>query len=237
MGPAFSNSVSSHDAERIEMTRRLIFILLLCAIPARATAQRNEAAVSGIGVVALHLPDNRYEGGPYLNEAMGGVAPGVGVGIHFIERSGLMLAAEYSMSFLSREQRGRLVPGPRPPTPDGSFVGGSVTTKLRDSLLSGLVGYAIRRSGQTRAIVLFGLALRLDDPRIDHTTGDTVVDAEDDSRFALTGGFDVLRPLSPRLSVTGGVRYALIPRSRQHQYLGIGPHLIRGGVGLRFAIN
>ena len=218
------------------MLVRLVLAIAIGLVATTAAAQSTDVGVTLAGVVALQPVDDAYVGSPYLSEGIGGISPGVGAGVNAILAGGLTLAGEYSRAFFSREQSGRLVPGPRPPVPGGPSIGGSGTTHLADALLSGLIGYTAG-AGQTRASFLGGLALRLDDPTFEHATGDIDVEDDDDSAVALTGGFDVLQSLSSRVALTVGARYAYIERGEQHQFLGIGPHVFRGSVGLRIRLN
>lgn len=219
------------------MPVRLVLAIAIGFVSTAAAAQSTDVGITLAGVIALQPVDEAYVGSPYLSEGIGGISPGVGAGVSAILPRGLTIAAEYSRAFFSRDQSGRLVPGPRPPGPGGPSIGGSGTTHLADSLLSALIGYTAGGTGQTRAAFLAGVALRLDDPIFEHAAGDTVVEEDDDAPLALTGGVDVLQSLSARVTLIGGVRYTYIERGEQHQFLGIGPHVLRGSVGLRFRLN
>jgi len=52
-----------------------------------------------------------------------------------------------------------------------------------------------------------------------------------------TGGVDVIRALSGRVSLTFGARYSFIDRKVSLQYLGIGRDVLRAGVGIRVRVN
>lgn len=205
-----------------------------------ASAQGADIGVSGTGLVSFQPVDDYYVGGPYLSGGgVGGFAPGFGIGVSAILANGFVAAGEYTTARFAREQSGRLVPGDCfcPPN-EASFVGGSGTTELHDSLLAGLIGYA-KGSGRTRTMFLGGVAALLDHPTVDTRSGEHVVIGEDESfRFALTGGLDVLVAASPRVSFVFGGRYAYIDRDAHNgRYLGIGSHVLRAGAGIRVRLN
>jgi hypothetical protein len=57
------------------------------------------------------------------------------------------------------------------------------------------------------------------------------------SAIVLTGGGDMWRWLGARSSLVVSGRYAFAERDINLVFLGIGPHLLRIGVGLRVRIN
>lgn len=206
-------------------------VCLVWALPTLATAQAVDVGISGTGLLSFQPVDDFYVGGPYLSQGAGGVAPGFGVGVNAMFPAGLVVAGELTMAFFAVEQSGRLVPGPRPPGPGGSSVGGSGTTHLHDTLLSVMLGYA-QRTGGTHALFLVGAAALLDDPSTNGTT------SEHDTHFPiLTGGVDVIRSLSPQLSLGLMTRVAYIGRPEVVRLLGIGPWVLRGGAVLRVRLN
>jgi hypothetical protein len=210
------------------MGSRLVCLLLLscaCAQPGSAAAQDVDVGISGTVLASIQLIDDAYVGGPYLNEGIGGVGPGVGAGVSVIFPNGFVAAVEYSTARFTREQTGRLVPA----------ADDSSTTRLHDSLLSVLGGWWIG-SGNTRLQILAGASARLDLPTID---GFEIIIPDNESAFpfAPTGGADVHRRLSPRSSVFVSARYAFIDRVENIRYLGIGPHVVRVGGGIRVRLN
>ena len=212
---------------------------LVLATPATTLAQGVDVGVSGLALLSLQPVDDSYVGGPYLSpDGIGGVGPGVGAGVNVVFANGLTIAGEFSTAWFELAQNGRLVPGPRPPEPGGSSVGGSGITNLHDSLLSGLVGYATRGGG-TRMHFLAGVAARLNDPTVNGTAVADYGLSDADSRFplVLTGGVDMLHSISPRVSIVFSARYAWIDRFEQERYLGIGSNVLRAGGGLRVRIN
>jgi hypothetical protein len=193
----------------------------------QARAQGTDVGASGVGLISFQPIDEAYVGGPYLSEAIGGIGPGFGAGVSAIFPNGIVIAAEYTTARYELEQEGRVVAG----------EGRVVTTRLHDSLLSGLVGYATTASS-TRIQVLGGVSAKLDLPTIDGqelSLDDSLKD--DPLPFALTGGADLLQRLSARASLVIGARYSYIGRHERLEYLGIGTHVLRAGVGVRVRIN
>jgi hypothetical protein len=197
-------------------------------LPHQSFAQDTDIGISGVGLISIQPIDDAYVGSPYLSEGIGGVAPGFGGGLSIIVPGGFVIATEYTTAFYEQEQSGRLVLGPFP------LEGVPATTRLRDSLLQVMAGYATK--GPTRLIFLGGAAFRLDRATIDGVEAEEY-ETDAASPVAFTGGMDLLHRLTERtdLLVTG--RYTFNPRDTRLQYLGIGAHIIRAGVGLRFRIN
>lgn len=222
--------------------------MTLVAVVATASAvsaqvQETQATAGGSLLLSLQPVDDFYVGGPYLNEGIGGLGPGMALTFNVVTPPGLVIAGEFSTAWFEVEQGGRLVPGAcRVPTPDCSYVGGSGTTRLHDSMLSGLVGVS-RGQHRTRVHFLGGISWILKGPTVDGV--ELLLDRDaHDRRFARssrpvvgTGGFDVTHGLTGRLSFAGGARYSYVRRNEQLRYLGIGNHLLRFGAGLRVRLN
>jgi hypothetical protein len=102
---------------------------------------------------------------------------------------------------------------------------------LHDTLLSGFIGYATP-PGATRVLFLSGIDKLLDSPTVDGVARESTASA-----IVLTVGVDLLRTLCARSSLIIGGRYSFAERNLNLTYLGIGPHLLRIGVGLRVRIN
>jgi len=202
--------------------------VLLAATVAGAEAQGTDIGISGVGLLAIQPVDDAYVGGPYLSEGIGGVAPGFGAGVSVITPGGFAIATEYTTAFFEQEQSGRLVLGPYP------LEGLPATTRLRDSLLHVMAGYATE--GATRLVVLGGVSFTLDRATIDGVEADEY-DTDPASPMAFTGGIDLLQRLAERTDLLITSRYTFNPRDTRLQYLGIGAHIIRAGVGLRIRIN
>jgi hypothetical protein len=210
---------------------RLIYVAVVIAtwmLPRSSFAQGVDAGISGVGLLSIQPIDDAYVGGPYLSEGIGGVAPGFGAGFNVITPGGFVIATEYTTAFYEQEQSGRLVLGGFP------LEGVAATTRLRDSLLHLMAGYATK--GATRTVFIGGVSFKLDRATINDAEAEEY-ETDPASSVAFTGGIDVLHRLSDRteLQITG--RYTFNPRDTRLQYLGIGPHIIRAGVGLRIRLS
>jgi hypothetical protein len=210
----------------MSLFQRMLLGLTLSFFSVPALAQGWDVGVTGAGLLSMQPVDDSYVGGPYLSEGIGGFAPGFGGGLTIVAPNGFLFAAEYSTARFEQEQSGRLVRGCSSIDPCLAH-----TTRLRDSLLSGLAGVALS-SGRTRFQLLGGVSARLDDPTIDDVPRD-----DDGLPVALTGGLDLLQSVSERAALVFGARYSYAERAETHQYLGIGPHVLRIAVGVRVRLN
>ena len=203
------------------------FLLVTVIGTINAQAQ-TDAGITGAALVSLQPIDDAYVGEPYLSEGVGGIGPGFGAGVNVITSNGFVVGAEYSSAFYEKEHSGRTVLGGFP------LEHVLATTKLRDAYLSVLLGYAT--SGTTRLVFLGGMSARL---------GLTTINGEDAEQFSssdnemwpVTGGIDVVRPMSSRAQLVISGRYTYNQRRARLQQLGIGPHVIRAGVGVRIKLN
>jgi len=193
-----------------------------------AFAQGADAGISGTGIMSIQPIDDGYLGGPYLNKGIGGIAPGFGAGFNVILPAGFVIATEYTTAFYEQEQNGRLVLGGFP------LESVPVTTRLRDSLLHAMAGYATE--GATRLLFLGGVSFKLDRATMDGVEAEEY-ETDPDSQVAYTGGVDMLHRLGERTDLLISGRYTFNPRDKRLQYLGIGPHIIRAGVGVRIRLN
>jgi hypothetical protein len=212
------------------MTRLFCFTFLLTITSSALASAQSDVGIHGVGLLSIQPIDDSYVGPPYLSEGIGGLAPGFGAGISVITSSGFTIGGEYTTARYEQEQNGRLVLGAFP------LEQVRATTRLHDSLFSVLAGYATR--GSTRIALLGGVSLRLDRATINDveaeeytTTGESVL------RAGLTGGVDVLTPLASRVQMVFTARYTFNQRDERLQYLGIGPHIIRAGAGIRIRLN
>jgi hypothetical protein len=193
-------------------------------LPRESFAQGMDVGISGVALASIQPRDDTYIGGPYLNEGLGGIGPGVGAGISVITPSGFVASGEFTTARFERQQYGRLVGG------SGINEGIAHTSRLHDSLLSALFGYA-KSADRTRVLFLGGISVRLDEPTVDHVTRDSGA-----SPAAVTGGIDVLRMLGERTTLVVGGRYSAV--SRKHlASLGVGPHVLRIAAGIRVRVN
>ena len=211
------------------MKTRLIcpIALAVCFAASHAFAQ-TEVGVSASALVAFQPIDDSYVGSPYLSEGIGGIGPGFGAGVSVIAGNGFVIGGEYSTVRFEKVQSGRLVLGGFP------LEGIPATTKLHDSVLNVLIGYATGTS--TRVVVLGGIGLRLDRPTINDVEAEHYENDEKELP-AITGGVDVLHPLSSRVQLMITSRYTFNQRDTRQQYLGIGPHVLRAAAGLRIKLN
>lgn len=199
-------------------------------LPHQSFAQGADIGISGVGLLAVQPVDDAYVGGPYLSEGIGGFAPGFGAGLSIIAPGGLVVAAEWSTARFEQQQSGRLV--------GGAFPNETVphTTRLHDSLLSGLVGHAWS-AGTTRVVILGGVSAKLDEPTINGEPREPFEVEPDVFPFIPTGGVDVLKSLNSRTAFIVGGRYSFVDRHENHQYLGIGRHVLRIAAGIRVKLN
>ena len=196
-------------------------------VPHQSFAQEADVGISGVGLLSIQPTDDAYLGSPYLSEAIGGVGPGFGAGVNVIMPSGFVVAAEYSTAFFKQEQSGRVVVG------EGILA----TTRLRDSLLTGLIGYSTG-AGNTRVQFLGGVSARLDLPTIDGEPVDPDRSNKNPALpIVLSTGIDLLQTLNRRTALVIGARYSFNDRHEIHQYLGIGPHILRVAGGIRIRLN
>jgi len=216
------------------MLRLLGFVLIagVAAVPVESQAQGVDVGIAGRALLSIQPVDDTFVGGPYLNEGIGGIAPGFSAGIEVVFSNGFVLSGEYTTARFEREQHGRLV--------SGGVRTEAVphTTRLRDSLISALAGYSTAR-GALRAQFLVGVSARLDRPTIDGVPRDDGPDTAANSVLPLvvSGGVDVVRWVGTRAALVLGARYFVIDRSENVQFLGIGPHVFRVSAGLRVRLN
>jgi hypothetical protein len=205
--------------------------LFVAAVAATSASAQVDVGVTPSLLISVQPIDDSYVGGPYLSEGIGGAGIGFGAGVNVIAPNGFVAAAEWSTARFEQEQSGRLVVG-------GGFPHESVphTTRLHDSLLSGLVGYAWS-AGQTRVVILGGAGARLDEPTIDGESREPFEVGKERLPFVPTGGIDVLQSLNSRAAFVVGARYAYVDRPENHEYLGIGGHILRVAAGVRVRLH
>lgn len=208
--------------------KRLGFVLAALLVFAGNARAQGEIGVSGSALISIQPIDDAYVGGPYLSEGIGGLGPGFGAAASLIAGNGFSAVFEYTTARFEQEQSGRLVRGGFP------LESVPATTRLRDSLLSFLAGYAT--GGSTRVVFLGGLSLRRDRPTIDGVEAQQY-DNDEGVMPAITGGVDLLHPMSSHVQLIVTGRYTLNQRDTREQYLGIGPYIIRAGAGLRVKLN
>jgi len=154
---------------------------------------------------------------------LGGLGPGVAMGVDVVNKNRLALVFEYNTAWLSVAQKGRLVNG------------GSGTGRLRDSMLTALAGGHVGH-GRTRGRLLGGLSYRIGTPS---SNGVSRPDPAGEAfRGVLTFGTDIITFIGPRASLlVTGRAYPWIQRGGSAQQLGVGRHVFRAGVGIRLSIS
>jgi hypothetical protein len=207
-------------------------LLALNAAPASA---QSDVGIAIAGLVSLQPVNDTWVGSPYLDEGIGGWRPGLAIGANVISGNGFTLIGELSTTAAFEQfQTGRLIWA----NPDRFSREGSATTRLRDTLISGLAGYAT--STPTRRVVFAGGLSYV------HTTlteDDLVVEEQSEfglegkRRFALTGGIDILQRLSERVSLVIGGRYSWLGRPELADQTGAGEHILRIGAGVRIGLG
>ena len=202
-------------------------------LPHQAFAQTN-VGISVAGIMSFQPVNETWLGGPYLDEGIGGIEPGIAAGLDVIFNSGFAVIGEMSTTRTFEQfQRGRLIWANR-----NNFNEGSATTRLRDTLFSGLVGSSTSNRSQRVVMAggISGVMTRL-------TEDELVVDEQSEfglegrRHFALTGGVDFLQRLSSRASLLIGARYSWLGRSENADQTGAGEHLIRIGAGVRIGVG
>jgi hypothetical protein len=213
---------------------RSMLVALLLPLPGTAFAQAN-VGFSVAGIMSLQPVNEEWVGSPYLDEGIGGTQPGVAAGIDVVLENGFTVIGEISTTRTFEQfQRGRLIWANRSALSNE----GSGTTRLRDTLFSGLAGYSTSNRS-TRIVVLGGIS----GVRTTLTEDDLVVDEQSEfglegrRHFALTGGVDFLQRLSSRASLLIGARYSRLGRSENADQTGAGEQLIRIGVGVRVGLG
>jgi hypothetical protein len=211
---------------------RLLLLMLFLGIPVTTLAQQTDVAIYGLANVAMQSTNDDFNP-PYLSEPIGGFAPGLAAGVSTIHNSGVA-QIEFSTSWFEKEQTGRVIGGGCERIPS-SFECRS-TTRLHDSMLTGLFGFAHRdEDSGVRVAAMGGISYVLDSPTANGVSIDS--NADTGSRFGLGGGVDVLFSSHDRVSFSIGVRYLFINRTEADEEIGIGPHSIRAGAGIRFKLN
>lgn len=197
-----------------------------CAAVAQQSALPNtELDINVAALASIQPADDVYVGAPYLDRGLGGVGPGLGIALTLRHR---MLAAslEWSAAHLEVEQRGRLA--------DDRSTG-----RLRDTSLSVLAGPEIPVEA-LRFRLLAGISRLGGGPTADGVPIDETPEGlplrEGAAKYAPTAGVDLHRRWNGRVGLLGTLRYSHIGRSEGARQRGVGPHVVRVGVGLSFRV-
>jgi opacity protein-like surface antigen len=200
-------------------------------LPHQSFAQSTDIGISGGAVLSVQSTDDTYQS-PYLDQPIGGVGPGFGAGISMISEHGFVAIGEFTTARYELEQQGRVVPNcSRMPR---SFECTATTTKLHDSLVTGLVGYAFS-GGRTKTLFLGGVSSLLDSA----TTNGLSIHGDDgvNRNIGFTGGLGALVSITPRVAIDFGARYTHIQRSDREIEIGAGSNIFRALGGVRVRLN
>lgn len=164
--------------------------------------------------------DYAFEGSSVLSPGIGGAGLGGAVGVYFgIGR--FTSALEFSTARISREQNG------------GSYIRGRFNPEgvLQDRLLNILVGYVLPTSGADLRIVA-GASRNSGSPRLAGFAIDGPQSFDGQAHWGSTFGLDTSRELGRRLALLANARYSVLQRRREAVEYGVGPHVLRVGVGV-----
>ena len=207
----------------------------ILALNAQPVYAQSDVGISIAGIVSVQPINEDWVGSPYLDEGIGGWRPGLAIGANVITGNGLAFIGEVSTTAAFEQfQTGRLVWA----NTDRFGREGSATTRLRDTLISGLVGYAAATSAH-RVVFAGGLSyvhtmLMQDDVVVEDQSE---FGLEGQRRFALTAGIDFLQRVSNRVSFLVGGRYSWLGRSELADQTGAGEHIFRLGAGVRVGLG
>jgi hypothetical protein len=214
------------------MTFRVFCSLLLAVTFAtRDASAQTDAGVSASGLLTIQPVDNFFANRPYVDHGIGGLSPGLAAGVSVMTPVGLVLIGEFSTANLQQLQQGRLV--------DSIFNvrSSTVDTRIRDSLWSGLIGYATR--GPSRRLIVTAGASRVTTTitaDVPMRTDPAFERLQERRQYAITVGADLLSDLGSRTSLMVGGRYTVADRSTAARQLGAGPHIVRLSAGIRFRL-
>jgi hypothetical protein len=185
--------------------------------PSSAHGERGSLNAGLVALVSYQPEGYDGTGGPYLDNSLGGVEPGLALTFEgFVARRWLLAAELSSTTSLEAVQSGRFVVG-----------GGPALATHRDTLVSLLSGAQIP-VGDGAVEVKGGASLALGTPK----QGDVPANG-DSGRFALTVGLDGVVPLTPKLDLVPSLRYSHVWRGENALFVGLGDHIFRAGVGVR----
>jgi opacity protein-like surface antigen len=216
------------------MKNWLIYTAIIIAswlLPNQSFAQDTDIGISGGALLSVQSTDDTYQS-PYLDLPIGGVGPGFGAGVSVITGHGFVAIGEFTTARYEIDQTGRVVPNcsriPR------SFECTATPTKLHDSMLTGLAGYAFS-GGRTKTLFLGGVSSIVDSA----TTNGISIHGDDDdhSGIGFTGGLGALVSITPRVAIDFGARYTFIKRSDREIEIGAGSSIFRILGGVRVRLN
>jgi hypothetical protein len=166
-----------------------------------------------------------------LNKGISGTQPGLALGITHLTRRGVVLGFELSTTTkMSVEQSGGLVfYASRAICTEGGC--GPVTAQHSDTLFSFLAGGRLRwGKGALELVAGPGLVFG--------TPAQGSYDVPDAAGLvALSAGANGVIPLGERVDLSPSFRYAHVFRGENVEHVGLGSHIFRIGLGLRFRIG
>jgi hypothetical protein len=190
-------------------------------VAAQTAARGGDWSFSIAPVATIH-PDG-HAGQPYLSPPLGGVVPGIVLGAQRSLTGDLALALELGSSLAVEDQQtGRFIFGLACNRAPGCFD--TVESTQRDTILDLLVSYRT------------GLAEWKGGPAVAWSVthqGDDVYFEPGHVNFGLSGGIDVVVPVSDRVSIVPTARYHYLFRGDEEMYAGLTRHVVRVGVALR----
>lgn len=199
--------------------------------PASIAAQASQSAaeypvgLTASALISIYPPGYHGRASPYLDNALGGIVPGLSAAVGVTSEAGAHITLEISSTASIKVlQSGRFV--------SGSTSGVRQLATHRDTLVSVLPGVHVRLSPSGAALEpKGGFSLRLGTT----TRGGTV--PEDAGSLALTAGLDAVLPISARIALVPAFRYSYVARGDGGMYLGLSPHGLRIGAGVRFGLR
>lgn len=211
------------------MTRRLLIsvaaLFLVCSFASASAGQPvpgvTDASLTFGGLISIQPPNEKLEGGPYLDGTIGGSPIGILGALTFSNKTTSFSVELTTTMAMTGELDGRLIPGDGP-----------VLATHRDSLFSFLYGYRQeRRSGWIT--YKGGPSLVWSRFRFDN---EPLADSLSHRGFvAFTGGIDAGFTKN-QVSIVPFATYSHIFRGDERYFLGVGNHVVRAGVGIRFGL-
>jgi hypothetical protein len=177
--------------------------LLALACAARAASAQVDVGLSGSALLTIQPINDWYGGSPYLNEGIGGLAPGLAAGVSVVTPRGFAVIGEFSTAkSFEQFQKGRLVD-----TRHDSSGSGKSETRMRDSLWSALIGFAMGGAAR-RFVVAAGMSWVTTTITEDGTPIENFNfnGRAEHGRYALTAGADFHSHLAGRVSLLLGGR-------------------------------
>jgi hypothetical protein len=186
--------------------------------PLSSSTHKTIVTVTGVGLVSIQPVENGYGGPPYLDQGLGGTAFGGAAGVNIFSPSGFSATVEMSTpASISVRQSGRI-------------VGGVSESRLRETLVGALAGWA---SKSREVLVQGGVSWVAGTP----TLNDVPINDSESSHLAFGVGGDAAARIAPRTELVLDVRYWFVPRSSRAPLLGLGSQIARFGVGLRIRMT